>query len=299
MSSAMSSALRLRSDTPAARMRRRALAAIVDALAWIVSILLAVLLRFEFDPSSVNWVPSVILALIAAGAQVAFGYSFALYRGRYAYGSFDEVRMLAAGVTLQAFALALLVIAFGNTVGIPRSTVFIAYPFVLLIMFGVRYSARLVLEHERRPTADAARALVAGAGYLGDALIHAVMTDPTSPFRPVGLLDDDPAKRNLRLRGVPVLGHTDQIADAAARTGATVLVIAIGDADSELIRTMTERAEAAGMTVFVTPTVAKLMTGEASVTDLRGVTIEDLIGRAAVDTKSSRSPATSPANAFS
>jgi FlaA1/EpsC-like NDP-sugar epimerase len=275
---------RLRSDTGVARKRARALAAAIDVCAWIISILLAALLRYELDPSAVAWGSTIVLGLIAGALQVAFGYSWGLYRGRYAYGSFDEVRVLAAGVTAETLLLSVFVIVLGNSVGIPRSTVFISFPFVLLIMFGVRYSARLLIEHERRPTAAAARALVVGAGYLGDALIHATMTDPTSPFRPVGLLDDDPAKRNLRLRGIPVLGRTDKIPDAVAQTGATVLVIAIGDADPELVRSITERAEACGLAVYVTPTVAKLMTGEASVTDLRGVSIEDLIGRDTVDT---------------
>ena len=104
------------------------------------------------------------------------------------------------------------------------------------------------------------------------------------PSVPVGLLDDDPAKRNLRLRGVPVVGRTDQIADAARRTGAEVLVIAIGRADSAVVRRITEPAEAAGLKVYVTPTFSSLVLGEADVTDLRTVSIEDLIGRHAVDT---------------
>jgi len=267
-----------------ASVRRRALAATVDALAWTLAVIIAVILRFEFDFAEVSWGSAVGLAAVAGASQVALGYLTALYRGRFTYGSFDEVRGLALLVTVQALAFSIAVILMGNDFGIPRSTVLIAFPVVLLVMFGVRYSARLYLERNRKPDAGAQRALIIGAGHLGDALLRAVMTDPASPIRPVGLLDDDPTKNNLRLRGVPVVGRTDEIADAAKRTGATVLVIAIGYADSALLLKLTERAEAAHLRVFVTPTVSQVVSGQESIADLRDISAEDLIGRHPVDT---------------
>ncbi len=121
-------------------------------------------------------------------------------------------------------------------------------------------------------------------GFLGDKLLANVTTDPSSPIRAVGLLDDDPAKRNLRLRGVPVLGTTRDIASAARSTGAKLAVIAIPSADSTLLRSLSDRAESAGLRVAVTPTLATLASGEQSVTDVRDISIEDLIGRHPVDT---------------
>jgi len=274
----------LTSTAAVARHRRRALAAALDGAAWAVSIILAVLLRYEYNAASVNWTATLALAFVAATLQVAGGYAFALYRGRFSYGSFDEVRAVALGVLIEVLFLSLAVVVFGNAVGVPRSTIFIAFPFVVVFMLAVRYLSRLVIEHGRRPTTDAAPALIVGAGDLGDSLIHALMSDRNSALRPVGLLDDDPARANLRLRGVPVLGRTDEMADAVRRTGAEVLVIAIGQADSALVRRLTEAAEAVGLTVYVTPTFSSLMMGEAAVTDLRSVSIEDLIGRHAIDT---------------
>jgi dTDP-glucose 4,6-dehydratase len=100
----------------------------------------------------------------------------------------------------------------------------------------------------------------------------------------VGLLDDDPSKKNLRLRGVPVIGKTKHIAAAAEQTGAKVLVVAVARADSVLLRTLTDRAEEAGLRVAVTASLGSLMSGEQSASDLRDISIEDLIGRTAVDT---------------
>ena len=155
------------SNTAVARHRRRALAALFDAMAWAVSIVLAVLLRYEFDFTAVNWSATLSLAFVAATLQVTWGYAFALYRGRFSYGSFDEVRAIALGVLIQALFLSLAVVVFGNAVGVPRSTIFIAFPFVIIFMFGVRYTSRLLLEHRRKPTTDAAPALIVGAGDSG------------------------------------------------------------------------------------------------------------------------------------
>jgi dTDP-glucose 4,6-dehydratase len=260
------------------------LAASLDALAWFIGVVAAVVLRFEFEMTLQLWAATLALAAIAAVIQVVLGFQLAIYRGRHSYGSFEEVRTVALLVMFEALFLAVFVVLFGNYVGIPRGTMFLAFPFVLLTMFGVRYLARLVVDRTRKPGGQAKPALVVGAGQLGDNVVRSILTDPASPIVPVGLLDDDPAKKNLRLRGVPVIGRTADIADAARRTGATVLVIAIGRADGALLRDLTDRAEAAGMSVSVTPSLTNIGSGEESPSDLRDISIEDLIGRHPVDT---------------
>ncbi|MEV7631654.1 nucleoside-diphosphate sugar epimerase/dehydratase [Microbacterium sp. NPDC089318] len=264
--------------------RRRAVAAAVDALAWGIGVLLAVSLRFEFTMPVDGWMATVGLAAIAAALHVVAGFATKLYRGRHPYGSFDEVRLLALIVMSITVVLGVIVIAVGTLVSVPRGTMFLAAPIVLLFMFGVRYMARLLLDRSRKPGEDAEPALIVGAGYLGDKLLHNMTTDPTSPIRPVGLLDDDPAKKNLVLRGVPVVGRTSHIVDAVRRTGATMVIVAMGQADSVILRKISDRAASVGARVAVTPSLNALMSGEQSPTDVRDISIEDLIGRHPVDT---------------
>ena len=267
-----------------AQRRRRAAAATVDAFAWAIGVLFAVALRFEFAMSVRGWVATIVLALVAAGCHVLVGYATKLYRGRHPYSSFDEVRLLALSVLGITAWLGTQVILFGERIGVPRATIFFAAPFVLLMTFGVRYVARLLIERTRKPSDEAEPALIIGAGYIADSLLHGMTTDPVSPIRPVGLLDDDPAKRNLLLRGVPVLGDTSQVAEMVEQTGATVVIVAVAHADSVLLRQVSDRAEASGARVAVTPTLSSVMSGERKVTDVRDISIEDLIGRHPVDT---------------
>ncbi len=271
-------------STTEAQKRRRAFAAAVDGAAWTFGIVLAVALRFEFMMGPRGWIATILLGLIAAGIHIGAGYYLALYRGRFTYGSFEEVRVLGLLVLVETILIALFIIPLGPLIGVPRGTSLLAAPIVLLLMFGVRYLARLTIERARKPGADAEPAIVVGAGYIADRLLHHVNTDPTATFRPVALLDDDPAKANLLLRGVPVIGRIDDVKEAAERTGATMLIVAIGQADSSLLRKLSDLGEKAGLRVAVTPTLADLQSGAESPSDVRDISIEDLIGRNPVDT---------------
>lgn len=156
-------------------------------------------------------------------------------------------------------------------------------------MFALRYVGRLALDKARKPGSGTEPAIIiGGAGYMGDRFLYTVLTDPpASPIRPpVALLDDDPAKSRLHLRGgVPVLGgRTTDIARVADRTGAKLIVIAIGGADSVVLRELTDRGERAGLRVVVTRSLMDSMLGESDRVDVRDIQIEDLIGRHPVDT---------------
>jgi len=268
---------------PQEQQRRRALVAVLDGLSWWLGIFFAVTLRLDFTMPAVGWVATVVLGVTAGLVQVVAGYVVALYRGRFSYASFDETRAIAAMVLCETLLLSAFVIPFGPIVSVPRGTVLLAGPFVLVLMLGIRYFARLSMERARKPGDHAAPALVVGAGFVADRLLHTLLTDPKAKIRPVGLIDDDPAKRNLVLRGVPVIGRSSDIMTLAKATGATTLVIAVGSADSVLLRRLSDQGEAAGLQVAVTPSLSDLVLDGTKV-DVRDIRIEDLIGRHPVDT---------------
>ncbi|HEV2068491.1 MAG TPA: nucleoside-diphosphate sugar epimerase/dehydratase, partial [Acidimicrobiales bacterium] len=150
----------------------------------------------------------------------------------------------------------------------------------LVVMSAVRYGWRLLLEHDRRPTGeDCQRLLVFGAGEGAAQVVGAMLTDPTSPYLPVALLDDDPAKRKLRIKGVPVLGDRSAVEDVASASGAEALLIAIPTAGAELIADLTARGREAGLPVTVLPSLSEMMGTDVGVADIRPVTEADLLGR--------------------
>jgi len=121
--------------------------------------------------------------------------------------------------------------------------------------------------------------LVFGAGEAGAQVITAMLRDSDSPYYPVGLLDDDPRKRNLRIRGVAVLGGRHNLAQVAHRVNADALLIAIPTADSDLVAELSDMATEANLGVKVLPPVRDLFGSDAGVADIRDVDVKDFLGR--------------------
>lgn len=275
--------LSLRSAVRHAR-RRRQIVAAVDALAWVAAVVLAVSLRFEFFMPGSRWLLAIATGLVAGILHVLIGYFTRLYRGRNRYGAFDEVRQVALVAAVVAIVISVVLLMVGRGLDIPRATMALAFPIALILMFGVRYASRLVQDRALKPDESAEPTIIVGAGQLGDKLVNNMITDPASPFRPVGLLDDDVAKRNLILRGVPVLGRVSALGDTLEESGATLVIVAIAEADSSLLRKINDEASKYGARVSVMPTLSAMMSEDVSAADIRDISIEDLIGRYPVDT---------------
>jgi dTDP-glucose 4,6-dehydratase len=260
--------------------------AVFDAASWASALYFAAVFRYEFAFQNVN-LPA-ITALCAAAVVLQFGlgrWAFNLYRGRYRIGSFHEVKALAVTVGSTAALIGIPVIVAGTVLGIPRSTLLVAFPVALILMGGARYLRRWAWERGAKPSDEAAATLIYGAGYLANFLIPQMLTDPRSSMLPVGLIDDSVAKSNFSIAGVPVLGTGAELVRIAEQTGASTLIVCIGRADSNLIRDIKDLADSAGLTMLVFPLLTEILNGRSELSDLKEVSIEDLIGRHPVDTE--------------
>jgi FlaA1/EpsC-like NDP-sugar epimerase len=263
--------------------------ACVDLSAWVLVLPAALFLRFDLTAPG-RWPGVTVVELVVAFAlvavlQVGMGAAGGLYRGRWRYGSFDEVAHLVATVFVTTVAFSLTNRFLFADQLVPQSVTLMSGMLALLAMSGVRYLFRLQLERNLRPTAERSeQVLVFGAGEGGIQLVTAMLRNPASPYVPVALLDDNPVKGNLEVMGIPVLGGRDAIGRAAQNTGASTLVIAIPSADSELLRDVSQRALDADLDVRVLPALSEMLGGMAGVSDLRPITVEDLLGRHEIQT---------------
>ena len=270
-------------ETPTGRMthflRTYGVLYLCDALAWGIAIIAALVLRFDFQLERIHWGWTSALIAVAIVLQLIGGWAFWLYRNRYEVGSFDEVRALVFCVT----AVMVVSWAFGYWVGygngIPRSTVIIAAPITFSIMGVSRYFVRLHAERSLKPGARAEKVLLYGAGYLGVQTAKRLLTDAKASYLPVGFIDDDPTKRHQVVRGVGVMGTLDELGKAVKQTGATTLMVCIGDADAAMLRRVDDAADRYGLNVLVLPPLDQILNNSASISNVRELSIEDLIGR--------------------
>jgi FlaA1/EpsC-like NDP-sugar epimerase len=257
----------------------------MDVVAWGVATALAIYLRFglNFDApySRGFW---RILPLVAV-LQVLTGYAVGLYRRRWRYGSYDEVAALGLTAAITTAGLFLLNERYFFERPIPQSAVLVGGAFGLMLMGAIRYAWRLILEWLRRPTdRTAEKLLIFGAGEGGIQVITALLRSRSSPYVPVALLDDDPSKQRLSIMGVGVMGTRTAIAEAADRTGAETLLIAVPSATAKTVGEIADIAVAAGLLVKVLPSQSELFGDGVGLTDIRDVTEADLLGRHQIET---------------
>jgi FlaA1/EpsC-like NDP-sugar epimerase len=219
-----------------------------------------------------------VICLLVAGCGLAAG----LYRRRYLRGSREEVAAVVLACFLTTCCLAVAGLVTGRRA--LAETVLGGAVFAVVAMLGARYAAFAVRQRSRPAAPTAVKIIVFGAGDAGTQLIRRLATQGGAAYRPVALLDDDSAKRRLRIHGVPVLGGRGQLAEIAASTGAGILVIAIAGGSGKVIHDLTEAAERCGLVPKVIPSVRELLTGRAQIEGVRDPRISDLLGRRAVRT---------------
>jgi FlaA1/EpsC-like NDP-sugar epimerase len=257
-----------------------------DIIVWSWGMLVAAWVTRDLPDAAVAQSFSLRVAIAICVLSPASGLLAGLYQSRYQRGSLAEVvgvGTAAVGTCLALAALTMFVVPGQHA---PLATVAGAAVFAVLAMLGARYVLFAVRQRIRTPaTARAAmKVIVFGAGEAGSQLVHSLLTHPDAEYRPVALLDDDPDKRRLRIVGVPVLGDRTAMAQAAARTGATVLVIAIARASGTAIRDLTAQAERCGLVPKVVPSIAELLSGVERIEGVRDPRISDLLGRRPVQT---------------
>lgn len=254
-----------------------------DVLSLMAGLILATTARYQGSLDRMNGHGLLVGMALSALVFVLAATALRLHHGRYAVGSAEELEGLGLAVAIAQGVVLVVVAAAGSPRLLPLSVPPIAAVLSLAIMTVFRLTIRSQREGAVRPRAGQ-RTLVFGAGRAGDQLIRSMLGDPSSPFLPVGLLDDDPAKRHLRIRGVRMMGGRERMTAAAELTGADVLVVALPSAESDLVRDLSERADRAGLTVKVLPRMSDLLDRRVGIRDVRDIDVTDLLGRRQIDT---------------
>lgn len=245
------------------------------ALAWY----LAYLLRFNFDisPAYLKGMFQTLLWVVPLQALVF--WRFGLYRGLWRYASVPDLQriFLAVGVGAMATALLLHLLLLGDLV--PRSVLLLDPVLLILIMGGSRFAYRAW--KERRFYGIAQRegnpVLVLGAGDTAVTLLKEL--ERSREWRVVGLLDDDPAKQGTSILGVKVLGRLEALPSLAPQLGAGHAIIAMPSASHTVRRRAADLCTAAKLKVLTVPSFDDLVSGKVTVSSIRRVELDDLLGR--------------------
>ncbi|MFI7606156.1 polysaccharide biosynthesis protein [Micromonospora sp. NPDC049366] len=266
--------------TRRARARRRAVGFLTtDTTAWVGGFVAAAWTRYEFQPPPGQLGRAAAIGAVAAVVHVAVAALRRLYSGRHPLGSLQEVQGVA-GTAIATAAIVLLGLLPSHDRPVPASTPLVGGALALLFMLGARFAYRHRRDLAMRPDVRSSTpVLLFGMGDAGQGLLRAMLSDPRGRYLPVGALDDDPDKHDLRIRGVRVLGGRRDVAAAVRRTGATTVIFSVANAEAALIREIREATLQIGAAFKVLPPVRDLVDHRITVTDVRDVQISDLLGR--------------------
>ncbi|GAA2529593.1 polysaccharide biosynthesis protein [Pilimelia columellifera] len=258
--------------------------ALVDLAAWAAGLSAAVIARYELSLTSAHLSPLAFAAPAAGLLHVGAGHALCLYRGRHRPASFAEARTITLAVLLTAAALTVAT-ATVEPRPVPISTPALGGACALVLMCAARSAWRARREqrdHARLTAADPI--LLYGAGRVGQATLNAMLDDPQARYRPVGLLDDDPEKRRLRIRGVPVIGGRDQIGAAVAATGARAIAVTAEALDPMLLADVRAHARAAGAALTTVPSIHDLLDRRGRIRDVTDIDLDEVLGRRRIET---------------
>ena len=250
-----------------------------DACMAIFAWVMAYFLRFNFLIPA-DFIHSLWhIALWAAPLQMFIFIGFGLYRGVWRFASILDLKRIVVAVFISSLVVTALIFMFKPVGTVPRSVLILNPLLLILMMGGSRFSYRAWKEHHIYGLTykHGKPVLILG---LGDAAI-ALLKDlaRSNEWRVVGLLDNDTAIHDRELLGVKVLGSISQLPEFASKLGVSHAIIAMPSEAHQARRNAVEIANQIGLTVLTVPAFDDLMSGKVTISQIRRVEVEDLLGR--------------------
>jgi FlaA1/EpsC-like NDP-sugar epimerase len=264
--------------------------AVLSAAYW-----LAFLLRFEFDLKLDNlkllfftWPYVVIFQYLVLVLFRVPAFSWRYVGVREAQRIF--LALGAATLVLMAMRLSLVHVGgYAKYVIIPLGVLLMDCIIAFLGVAGVRMLRRMLAERRERnnvarpASATRKRTLLIGAGRAGVLVAREVSQNPHVGIEVVGFIDDDPLKAGTVIQGHKVLGGTAVLPSLAIAHEAEQAVISIAAAPGAAIRRIVAACEEIDLPVRIIPGIYEILGGQVSLSRIREVQIEDLLGREAVE----------------
>ena len=196
--------------------------------------------------------------------------------------------LTGSSVILQTLAFAVLKSL--SILSLPRSLPFLDGLLTLLIIGGIRFSVRAIERRKRQLETSERRdlrkrALVVGAGNAGVALVQELERSPHIGLLPIAFVDDNPAKLNLRIRGLPVVGNRNVIPDTIKSWHIQTVIIAMPSLSGQSLRDIVALCQMTGVETLTLPALQDVLVGQQDLQNsIREVQIEDLLRREPIQT---------------
>ena len=251
--------------------------AVLTILFWLTAVMVATLLRYdgEFPGEKLDRVLllGVIGGLLNASVNQIFVKNFASYR----VASLEEVFALTVSTSFVTIILTINLFVFSFPL-LPRSIPLVSGIIALLIQF----LSRLVISRKTYrilfSNSKGNNTVIYGAGITGRQVAEQMLIK-SEEFKPVGFLDDNPSKKNLKIFGRKIFGDINLLEQVVGEYDVKVLVVAFSGIEVVQLFDLKKRCQNLSVTLKIIPNPFEIMARNLQLGDIATVSEEDLLGR--------------------
>jgi FlaA1/EpsC-like NDP-sugar epimerase len=250
-----------------------------DVLAAGLAWCMAFFLRFNFD------IPQEHIVLMQITLWIVmplYGFSFilfSLYRGTWRFASLPELKRILLTIIITSIAVTACLFMLRLEAPVPRSILILDPLLLIFMMGGSRFIYRTLKEYQLYGTylSSGEPVIILGAGEATVTMLRDL--SKSKDWRIVSILDDDPKMHGREILGIEVHGNLDLLPRIKARFSAHHAIIVMPNAKHQDRRRAMNFANALDLKVLTMPHIDDLMAGRLSVSQMRSVDVEDLLGR--------------------
>ncbi|MGI5939419.1 MAG: polysaccharide biosynthesis protein [Thermoleophilia bacterium] len=269
--------------------RRRLLAAGIDLVLVFLAYYLILLFYSQGAPSLGMYVDSthfIIFMVAAIVLHLCLNAVFRVYSIVNRYVGLPQAVWIVRATIVSVILLLLLDAAWlsGGQRLVPPSVVLVGGAAAGAAMLAVRFYSRVFQTRSLKQISDGKRVVLVGAGEAANILARQVDGTSEAGVTIVGLLDDNPQLRGMRISKHPVLGAIADASQVAEEYDVEEFIITIPSADAAQMENIYARLKKTQLPVRTLPPVSDLVGGRVSMADVRELKIEDILGRSPVQT---------------
>lgn len=262
-------------------LRRVAMIMVLDILVILAAEFLSLWIRYEFSFRSIDriYMDNVIqYTPINILCTIAVFYIFHLYTSLWKYASVAELsNVVFATVTASILQI------IGMTamdLQMPRSYWMLYMMILLIATAGIRFFYRFVRYFRNMLNPKKLdNVMIIGAGDAGAAVLKEIHLSKKFARNVCCMIDDNPTKQGRYIQGCPVIGGRDKIQEAVEKYAIGKIIIAMPSAKKSEVKEILEICKLTKCKLSILPGTYQIINGEVSLSQLRNVEIEDLLGR--------------------
>jgi FlaA1/EpsC-like NDP-sugar epimerase len=262
---------------------RRVLVVLVHLGLWAAAFVGSFMLRFDGRIPTQFWALIGVWLPATLAIRTAVYFYFGMFHGLWRYtGARDLVTLFQAASVSTMLTVAY--VHFVGPLGLPRTVFVLEWLISIFAVGGLRFSVRTLREISHQVSVAGRidgrkKILIVGAGDGGEMIMREITRTYGARYETVGFVDDNPIKQGERIHNVSVLGPIAAVPEIVKRLEVDEVIVAIPSASGREMRRIVSLCSKDGVRIRTIPGVESLIEGRVTVSQLRNVAIEDLLGR--------------------